>query len=78
MAQGLPRRRGEDQVLVRFGSRIRALRRSRGWTQYNLSDRAGLDQTYISLVERGIPNLTFRTVIKLARAFKLPVSRVMG
>jgi transcriptional regulator with XRE-family HTH domain len=77
MAQGLRRRKNEDEVLVKFGTGIRGLREARGWMQNHLSDKSGLDQTYISLIERGIPNLTFRSVMKLAKAFNVPVSSIV-
>jgi ribosome-binding protein aMBF1 (putative translation factor) len=35
------------------GSLLRALRESRGWSQRDLSDRVGLDDQYIALLEEG-------------------------
>ncbi len=54
--------------LVRFGSNVRKLRESKDWTQERLAEKADLDQTYISGIERGERNLTILSVTKLARA----------
>jgi transcriptional regulator with XRE-family HTH domain len=39
--------------LVRLGLGIRALRRRRGWRQRDLAEAAGVNQTAVSLIERG-------------------------
>jgi len=41
------------KFLISLGCRIRNCRLSRGWTQEDLSERAGLSAKYIGEVERG-------------------------
>ena len=54
--------------LGRFGSNVRKLREAKNWTQEHLAEKADLDQTYISGIERGERNLTILSVTKLAAA----------
>ncbi|MEZ5415532.1 MAG: helix-turn-helix transcriptional regulator [Opitutaceae bacterium] len=60
--------------LVRLGSNVRKLREARDWTQERLAEKADLDQTYISGIERGERNLTILSAAKLAAALKTTVS----
>lgn len=60
--------------LVRFGSNVRRLREAKNWTQEHLAEKADLDQTYISGIERGERNLTILSVAKLAGALKTTAS----
>ncbi len=50
---------------MRFGENVRELREERDWTQENLAEKASLDQTYISGIERGERNLTVISIVKL-------------
>lgn len=56
--------------LERFGFNVRKLREAKDWTQEELAEKAGLDQTYISGIERGERNLTILSIAKLANALK--------
>jgi transcriptional regulator with XRE-family HTH domain len=48
---------------------VKQLREQRGWSQEKLAERAGLDWTYISGIERGLRNPGLNTLGSLARAF---------
>jgi transcriptional regulator with XRE-family HTH domain len=54
-----------------FGETIRRLRDSRGWTQAQLAEAAGLSGTYLGIIERGenVPTLT--VMLQIAAALKL-------
>lgn len=39
--------------LIRFGENVRKRREERDWTQEQLAEKADLDQTFISGIERG-------------------------
>ncbi|QYM78960.1 helix-turn-helix transcriptional regulator [Horticoccus luteus] len=62
--------------LERFGSNVRKLREAKEWTQEELAEKAGLDQTYISGIERGERNLTILSIAKLARALAVAASEL--
>ena len=63
-----------DQQLAIIGRQIRAARDRRQFTQQNLADVAGLDRTYISLVEHGKQNLTIGATLKIADALNIPIT----
>lgn len=58
---------GED-VLRCFGANVRARRHTLGLSQERLAERAGLDRTYVSGVERGRRNIALVNVRRLAGA----------
>ena len=47
---------GRDPILARFGLRLRQCREAKSLTQERLAEKAGLDQTYVSGIERGLRN----------------------
>ena len=55
-------------VLEDLGNRIREKRKTRGWTQENLADNAGIDRSYLGGVERGERNLTFKVLCQICEA----------
>lgn len=69
-------RKNKARELVRFGDNVRSLRVARDWTQEQLAEKASLDQTYISGIERGERNLTILSVVKLASALKASASEL--
>ena len=60
-----------DPILVALGAAVRDLRLERGVTQEELADRAGLHVTYISGIERGLRNVGFRNLDRVARSLDL-------
>lgn len=63
-------------VQLRFGKRLREIRRSFSISQEQLANRAELDRTYISLLERGLRNPTLNCIEKLAKALDVPISEL--
>lgn len=63
-----PRLGAVDPYLDILGQRIRAARREIGMSQERLAHEAGLDRSYVGRVERGEHNLTFISLVKIARA----------
>jgi transcriptional regulator with XRE-family HTH domain len=56
------------QVAAAFGVVLRAHRHHRGLSQEQLAHDAGVDRTYIGLLERGLRQPTIGTVFALAAA----------
>jgi ribosome-binding protein aMBF1 (putative translation factor) len=54
--------------LVRFGKRVRALRRERGLSQEEVAERAAVDPKHVQAIEHGRKNVTFATIQGVARA----------
>lgn len=57
-----------DELLFRVGSRIRGLRRERGWSRKELALRAELSERFLALVERGQGNPSLKSVAAIAGA----------
>ena len=57
-----------DKVLAALGQNVRTRRETRELTQEKLAEKAGLDPTYISGIERGLRNPGIKNVARLARA----------
>jgi len=66
-----------SEVSLRFGGKLRELRRLHGLSQEELAGRAGLHRTYVSSVERGERNVSLETIDKLARGLGLPMGDLM-
>ena len=47
---------------------LRALRKSRGWSQEKMAEECGLHRTYIGAIERGERNVTLDTLKQMADA----------
>jgi CheY-like chemotaxis protein len=56
---------------TRFGTTVKARRKSLGISQERLAERAGLHRTYVADVERGARNLSLASIEKLAKALDL-------
>ncbi len=53
---------------MRFGDRVRHLRKKRGWSQEELADACGLHRTYVGAVERGERNISLVNIVAFAHA----------
>ncbi len=65
-----------DPVLAALGQNVRQRREDRDLTQEKLAEKAGLDPTYISGIERGLRNPGIRNVARLAKALGLTTARL--
>ena len=64
-------------ICVRFGRRIRELRRKRGWTQVYLATDTGLGSVYISQLEHGKKEPRLRTIEILALSFEMTPAQLL-
>lgn len=66
-------------ILVReLGASVRRLREQHGWSQEQLAEYAGLNRSYVGEIERGSSIASIVTVDKLARAFQVPIERLLN
>ena len=61
----------KDDVLTKIGSKIRSLRKSKGFSQENFAYEIGLDRRYMGGVERGERNIAVLNLIKIAKTLKV-------
>ncbi len=69
----MPKRNG---ILATLGLNVRRQREAKELTQEKLAERAGLDPTYISGIERGLRNPGIKNVAKLVKALGLTTAEL--
>jgi transcriptional regulator with XRE-family HTH domain len=67
-----------DPVLITFGRSVRKHREAKGFTQEFLAEKADLDRTYISDIERGTRNPGIKNVVRIAKALGVSLSQLMN
>lgn len=60
--------KAKSEVLIKFGERIRHLRKLKDISQEELAFQAQLHRTYIGMIERAEKNITLSNIEKLAKA----------
>lgn len=67
-----------EKVLQELGARIRARRKTLGWSQERLAFEASIDRSYVGGVERGERNVTFTVLCRLCEALGCDVAALTG
>jgi transcriptional regulator with XRE-family HTH domain len=67
-----------DDLLVRLGTRIRKLRKKRGWTQTVMAEKVGIDRSFLADVERGKRNVSILNVELMAKGLKVSLSQLFS
>ena len=60
-----------------FAAVLKKHRTARGLSRESLAQRAGLHQTYVGLLERGLRNPSLDVAHSLARALGVPLSKMV-
>lgn len=66
-----------DALCVRLGTRIRELRKERGWRQIDLAKYSGVHSVHISDLERGTREVCLRNLAALARGLNVSLSHLV-
>ncbi len=66
----------KDRTLRQFGLNVARAREARGFSQDKLAEKADIDRTYLSGIERGVRNPGIRTVLRLAGALNVGVEHL--
>jgi len=61
---------------IKVGQKIKELRTKLSLTQEELAFKVGVDRSYMGFVERGEKNPTLATLVKIARALKIPLKEL--
>jgi transcriptional regulator with XRE-family HTH domain len=69
--------RKRDPILCSFGQSVAKHRRAEGLSQEALAEKADLDRTYLSDIERGVRNPGIKNVIVIAKALGITPSELM-
>jgi transcriptional regulator with XRE-family HTH domain len=60
-------------IQQKVGSKVRALRNKKGWSQDVFADRSGLHRAHVSEIERGESNVTLQTLKILADTLEVRI-----
>lgn len=66
------------EVLIKFGARIRELRKQQDLSQEELAFKADLHRTYIGMIERAEKNITLINVEKIANALNIDIKELFN
>jgi transcriptional regulator with XRE-family HTH domain len=65
-------------LLVRLGTRIRKLRKQRGWTQVVMAEQIGIDRSFLADVERGKRNVSILNLDLIAKGLKVSLAQLFS
>lgn len=65
-----------NDIVRKFGVRIREIRVRTGLSQEKLAVKAGVHRTYIGMIERGEKNVTIVNIEKLAKALNVSIKEL--
>ncbi len=65
-----------DPRLVKFGQRIRELRKKKNLSQESFAELAGLDRSYMGHIERGEKNVTLIKIYQVSDALNIHPSEL--
>ena len=65
-----------SRPLAAFGLNVRQRREALGLSQLKAAERADLDPTYISGIERGVRNPSLLSIVRLAKALGVTMSEL--
>lgn len=63
----------KEEILIKFGERVRFFRKQKGLSQEQLAFKADLHRTYIGMIERAEKNITLVNIEKIAIALDLSI-----
>lgn len=65
-------------IRVRFGERVRALRKKQGWTLAEMAHRLGVDRSYLNEIELGKRNVCLLNLEVIANGLGLSVAQLFS
>ncbi|WP_283643237.1 helix-turn-helix domain-containing protein [Croceibacter atlanticus] len=63
-----------SDILIKFGNRVRELRKLKNLSQEELAFRADVHRTYIGMIERAEKNITLLNIEKIANALEVSIN----
>ena len=68
----------KDDVLARFGRRVRQLRTERGHSQEEFAAVCGLHRTYVGGIERGERNVALKSIKRIAVGLDVSLAELLS
>jgi transcriptional regulator with XRE-family HTH domain len=66
-----------NEILKKFGKRVKELRKTHKYTQGDLARLSGLHPNYIGMIERGERNPSLLNIEIIANSFGVSISELM-
>lgn len=67
----------KQNILIKFGERVREIRKEKGLSQEELAHKADLHRTYIGMIERAEKNITLVNIEKIANALEVDIKELL-
>jgi len=67
----------KQNILIKFGERVREIRKDKGLSQEELAHKANLHRTYIGMIERAEKNITIINIEKVAKALEVTMTDLL-
>ena len=67
----------KQKILIKFGERVREIRKEKGLSQEELAYKADLHRTYIGMIERAEKNITLINIEKIANALEVEIANLI-
>jgi len=67
----------KDEILVRFGNKIREIRKDKGISQEGLAELSEIDRSYMGRIERGEMNITITKIYQISKALNVPPASLL-
>lgn len=66
-----------EDILIKFGNKVREERLKKRISQEALAEKAGVHRTYIGMIERAEKNITLKNIEKIAKALNVKISKLL-
>lgn len=67
----------KQNILIKFGERVREIRKEKSLSQEELAHKADLHRTYIGMIERAEKNITLVNIEKIANALEVNIKELL-
>ncbi|APY12155.1 transcriptional regulator [Seonamhaeicola sp. S2-3] len=67
----------KQKILIKFGERVREIRKEKELSQEELAHKADLHRTYIGMIERAEKNITLVNIEKIANALEVEIANLI-
>jgi len=66
-----------SDILLKFGERVRELRKAQGYSQEDFAYACDLDRSYMGGIERGHRNVALRNIERIAETLGISLAELM-
>tara|TARA_B100000795_G_scaffold81902_1_gene59096 strand:+ start:16 stop:249 length:234 start_codon:yes stop_codon:yes gene_type:complete len=70
--------KSKNKILIKFGEKVRKIRKEKEFSQEGLAYKADLHRTYIGMIERAEKNITLINIEKIANALEVEIKELLA